>query len=175
MEKKGISQLDVRIVISATICVLTATVLNMFDLKFTYGEGSLEIIQKMTAAIACLLCCQDDTKISWKSGINRMIITAIGGVIAIVVTLLDALFQNQIVFVFMIAIGLLLTLLFCKMAGVPYINARIGGVTFILVACTMAGNARILYAIFRLVSTLYGVLITMLVTWVFQKVCKNNE
>lgn len=169
MEKKGISQLDVRIVISATICVLTATILNMFNLKFTYGEMSLEIIQKMTAAIACLLCCQDDTKISWKSGVNRMIITAIGGVIAIVVTILDGVIQNQFVFVLMIAVGLLLTLLLCKMAGVPYINARIGGVTFILVACTLAGNARILYAIFRLISTMYGVLVTMLVTWVFQK------
>lgn len=168
MDNKLITKLDVRITVSAAICILTATILNAFGLKYTYGEMKLEIIQKMTAAITCLLCCQDDTRISWKSGVNRMIITFIGGVIAIAVVLLDGLTQNQYLFVLYALVGILLTLVLCKCAKVPYVTARIGGVTFILVACTLNGNARIYYAIFRIISTMYGVLITMLVTWVFQ-------
>lgn len=174
MENKLVSRLDVRIAVSAAICILTATILNALNLKFTYGEMKLEILQKMTAAITCLLCCQDDAKISWKSGVNRVIITFIGGIIAIAAVLLDGVTQNQYLFVVYAFVGILLTLILCKCAKVPYVNARIGGVTFILVACTLSGNARIWYSIFRLISTMYGVVISMLVTWVFQNIGKKT-
>ena len=175
MKQKLISRTDVRIAVSAAICILTATVLNALNLKFTYGGMKLEVIQKMTAAITCLLCCQDDSKLSWKAGVNRVIITFIGGVIAIAAILLDGITQNQYLFVVYAFVGILLTLMLCKCAKVPYVTARIGGVTFILVAFTLSGNARIVYAIFRLISTMYGVIISMLVTWVFQALDKNKE
>ena len=78
--------------------------------------------------------------------------------------------------VLLIAAGILLTLFLCKKAKVPYINARIGGVTFILVTCTLAGSARIWYGVFRFVSTLYSVLVVLLVTWIWErrKMVKNG-
>ena len=88
---------------------------------------------------------------------------------AICVVALDNVFANEWLMVLMVTAGVLLTLYFCKLAKVPYINARIGGVTFILVACTFAGNARIYYAVFRFISTFYAVLVVLLVTWVFEK------
>lgn len=103
----------------------------------------LEILQKMTACIACLLCVQDNTKISRKAGVNRMIITAIGGIIGIGAAAADNAVGNPWFMTVLIFVGILLTLLLCKRAKVPYINARIGGVTFILVSCTFSGNARI--------------------------------
>ena len=109
----------------------------------------------MTACISCLLCYQDSTHASVKAGINRVIITAIGGAVGILAVLVDG------------ALGVLLTLFLCKCAHVPYINARIGGVTFILVSSTLSGDARIWYAVWRLVSTVYGALVVVLVTWVF--------
>lgn len=176
-EEKRITCLDMRIAVAATICVLTAVLLNALHLHFTYGEMKLEIIQKMTSAIACLLCCQDNFTISKKTGINRLIITFVGGIVGIAVILLDGLFHNQWILAMLIFAGLLLTLMLCKCAGVPYINARIGGITFILVSCTLAGRARIWYAIFRFISTFYGVLIVLLVTWVWEhlKGGKANE
>ncbi len=167
-EKRGITSLDIRIVVSALLCCLTATVLNHFQFKFTYGEMHLEIIQKMTSCIACLLCCQDNLSISKKAGLNRLIITFIGGLAAVLVVLIDNALGKEWLFVVMTALGLLLTLLLCKAARVPYINARIGGVTFILVACTLTENARIFYALFRFISTLYGVAVVLLVTWLWQ-------
>lgn len=56
---------------------------------------TLEIIQTMTSCIACLLCCQDNEKISFKSGVNRLIITVIGGGIGIVVVFLDDMIGNK--------------------------------------------------------------------------------
>lgn len=173
-EKPAISCLDARIAVAVGICCLTATILNLLGAKFTYGEMRLEIIQKMTACISCLLCCQDTTQISKKAGINRLIITAIGGIVGIAVMWIDTLAANQWLLVLMVAAGVLLTLFLCKAAKVPYINARIGGVTFILVTCTLTGYARMWYAVFRFVSTLYGVLVVLLVTWAFGLLPKKN-
>ena len=90
----------------------------------------LEVIQKMTACISCLLCCQDNVPVSRKAGTNRLIITAIGGLAGIVVICIDNVLGNPWIMTGMIALGILATLFLCKAAGVPYINARIGGVTF---------------------------------------------
>ncbi|MDC7287533.1 FUSC family protein [Blautia schinkii] len=167
-EKPGITILDIRIAAAVAICCITSTILNHFGLKLTYVEMHLEIIQKMTACIACLLCCQDTVTSSKKAGINRLIITAIGGAVGVGAVLLDNVLGNEWAMAAMVAVGVLLTLFLCKMAKVPYINARIGGVTFILVSCTLAGNARIWYAVLRFISTLYGALVVLLVTWIFE-------
>lgn len=167
IEKASITILDVRIAVAIAVCALTATVLDQLGLKFTYGEMHLEVIQKMTACISCLLCCQDNTRISCKAGVNRLIITAVGGAVGIAVVLLDNQINNPWIMVCMIALGILMTLFLCKAAKVPYINARIGGVTFVLVSCTLAQSARIWYAVFRFASTLYAVLVVLLVTWIF--------
>ncbi len=175
-QEGNITGLDMRIAVSVLICCLTSVLLDHFGWKFTYGEMKLEIIQKMTACISCLLCCQDTVPVSRTSGINRLIITAIGGTVGILVILLDILLANKCMMVLLIAAGILLTLFLCKKAKVPYINARIGGVTFILVTCTLAGSARIWYGVFRFVSTLYSVLVVLLVTWIWErrKMVKNG-
>jgi hypothetical protein len=67
----------------------------------------------------------------------------------------------------MTAIGLIITLAGCKLAGVPPFNARIGGITFILVVLTKSGTDRIWYAVFRLCSTFYGIIAVMVVSTVF--------
>lgn len=166
--------LDVRLALAASICCLTAIILSKLGLTFQYGERSLEIIQKMTAAISCLLCCQDTVPITKKSGMTRIIITAVGGVLAVLVILVDNLLGNEWAMVPLFFIGILLTLHFCKLAKVPYVSARIGAVSFVLVACTLQGSSRIWYAIFRLISTVYGAIISVLVTWVLLKIGKKR-
>jgi uncharacterized membrane protein YccC len=138
------------------------------------GDRNLEIIQKMTSCIACLLCSQDTTAISLKAGINRIIITFIGGLVGILVIILDDVIGNDWILGCMVALGIVLTFYLCKAAKVPYINARIGGVTFILVTCTLQSGARIYYGIFRLISTVFGVLVVLLVTWVFQLLSRKK-
>ena len=169
-EKVGIGGLEFRIAASVVICYLSAAAFSELGIKYTYGEMHLEILQKMTACIACLLCVQDNTKISRKAGINRLIITAIGGITGIGAAVADNAIGSPWFMAVIIFAGILLTLVMCKMARVPYVNARIGGVTFILVSCTFAGNARIFYALFRFISTFYGVLVVLFVTWTSQKI-----
>ncbi|MCD7918240.1 MAG: FUSC family protein [Clostridiales bacterium] len=170
-EKLTVTLLDVRMAVCVLICYTASMLLSdVAGIKFTWGNYSLEIIQKMTCCISCFLCCQDNTKVSLKAGINRLIITAIGGIVAIVIIALDCVIGNDWVEMLMIVVGVVLTLFLCKAAKVPYINARIGCVTLILVACTLNSTARIWYGVFRLVSTLFAVLVVLLVTWIFDKI-----
>jgi len=41
-----------------------------------------------------------------------------------------------------------------------------------MTACTLSGYARMWYALFRLISTFYGVLVVLLVSWIAQKIGK---
>jgi uncharacterized membrane protein YgaE (UPF0421/DUF939 family) len=149
----NISRLDVQFALAVGICLLMAKIIPEF--------------QAMTACIATLLCMQNSVTESWKSGLLRLIITAIGGLAAVVVILVDDYVCNSWLFIIMIMLGLLLTLASCKLAKVPAFNTRIGGVTFILVVLTKTGSERIYYALFRLLSTLYGVAAVIFVSLVF--------
>lgn len=166
-KKIQITATDRKIVVSIAICYITAEGMSLLEFVFTYEGTELEIIQRMTSAIACLLVCQDNTALSRKAGINRMIITAIGGIAGVVVAVLDTVIQRPWVMAVMVILGILTTLVLCRAAGVPYINARIGGVTFVLVACTLEQYARVYYALFRFISTFYGAFVSVLITWIF--------
>ncbi len=166
MEPKKVTQLDLRIVVSVFICCAVATAFQALNVKFPVGEMRLDVIQMMTACISCLLCCQDSVATSKKAGIMRVIVTAIGGIVGIgVVALHMALGSSPWVLIPLVGLGVLATLLACKFADVPYMNARIGCITFLLVACTLNGQARMFYALFRLLSTVFGAAVVFLVTW----------
>jgi uncharacterized membrane protein YccC len=172
--EKKVTVLDVRMGVAVFICFMISTICSKAGFVYPVGDRNLEIIQKMTSCIACLLCCQDSSSISLKAGINRIIITFIGGLVGILVIILDDFIGNEWILGCMVALGVVLTLFLCKAAKVPYINARIGGVTFILVTCTLQSDARIYYGMFRLVSTVFGVLVVLAVTWIFQLFSKKK-
>ena len=54
-KKIQITASDRKIVVSIAICYITAEGMSLLSLVFTYEGAELEIIQRMTSAIACLL------------------------------------------------------------------------------------------------------------------------
>lgn len=163
-EKICVTGLDIRLALSVLLCYGISTALALLNIKFQVGEYHLEIVQKMTACISCLLCCQDNTKISFTAGVNRLIITAAGGIVGIVIILIDDITNNVVLFGAMFALGILATMLLCRATRVSPMACRIGCVTLVLVSCTLAGPARIWYGVFRFVSTFVAVLVVLLVT-----------
>lgn len=153
IHKKRIGLLEVQIVLAVGLCMLVAIWFPKF--------------QVMTASISVLLCMQDNVKFSWRMGVNRLIITFIGGLAGICVVLLDNMIASQWVIIPLVMTGLLLTFYGCKLAEVPDMSVRIGGVNFILVALTFVGTQRISYAFYRFVSTLGGVVVVLAVATVF--------
>lgn len=159
------SSLDLRMAISILVCCLVATTLSALNLKFPVGEARLEVIQKMTACISCLLCCQDGSGATRKAGALRVLVTAVGGLCGAVVVAVDlALGSNPWVLALLVAAGLVPTLCLCRLVGAPAFNARIGAISYLLVASTLTGSARLWYALFRLVSTVFGALVVWAVT-----------
>lgn len=159
------TMVDVRIVVSVVVCCLVATALSALDVKFAVGEMRLDIIQKLTACISCLLCCQADVPASTKAGTNRVLVTVVGCLVGVAVVGLDLLLgQNPWLLVLLMALGLLVTLCLCRLVGAPAVAARIGGISFLLVASTLTGPARLWYALFRVVSTIFGAIVSVLVT-----------
>lgn len=142
-----VDRLDIKIAIAVGLCLLTA--------KF------FPLIEYIPSCFAAILCMQETAKLSWKTGLIRLIITAIGGIVGILVVLLDEAVRNEWLFLLMAAAGILLTLWCCKLAKNPYIFAKIGGVTFVLVIMVMSGTERLMYAGLRLLGTFYGVVISI--------------
>lgn len=169
----GITGLDIRITVSVAVCCIVSTILSRSGVKFVYEGMEMEILQKMTGCISCLLCCQDSVEFSVKAGVNRMIITFIGGAAAVAVALIDQQISSEWLFDLLVIIGVPAVIWLCRAARVPYINARIGGVTFILVSCMFSGNRRIWYAVFRMISTCFGAFVVFLVSWVM--IGKNGK
>lgn len=151
--KAKIDLLDIRIAIAVAICLLAA--------RF------IPHLQALSACTAVILCMQEDAKISWKTGVTRLIITLIGGIAAIIVILLDGMIQNEWVFYLMAALGILFVIWGCKLANVPYISTRIGCVTFVLVILVASGADRIFYALYRLAGTFFGVVVAVVITALF--------
>lgn len=159
------SMLDMRIAACVLVCLLTSNALTMLDLRFAVGEMRLDIIQKATACISCLLCCQDTAGASRKAGALRVLVTAVGAVCGMAVVALDQLMGSNIwLLAVLMAVGLVATLCLCRLAGAPTFNARIGAISFLLVASTLTGTARLWYAVFRVVSTVFGALVTWIMT-----------
>lgn len=157
--------LDMRMAVCILVCCLASTALTALDLRFPVGEMRLDVLQKMTACISCLLCCQDTADTSRKAGAMRVLVTAVGGACGIAVVAADiALGSNPWVLALLMAAGLIPTLCLCRLAGAPAFNARIGAISYLLVASTLTGTARMWYALFRLVSTVFGAIVVWGVT-----------
>ena len=159
------SMLDMRIAVCVLVCLLVSNALTALDIRFAVGEMRLDIIQKATACISCLLCCQDTADTSRRAGAMRVLVTAVGATSGMAVVALDQLTGSNIwLLTALMAVGLVATLCLCRLAGAPAFNARIGAISFLLVASTLTGTARLWYAVFRLVSTIFGALVTWIVT-----------
>jgi uncharacterized membrane protein YgaE (UPF0421/DUF939 family) len=148
-----INRIDIGITLAIGLCLLLAKVIPH--------------LQAMIACITAILCIQDGIKDSLKSSLIRLTITAIGGFVAIAIIMVNNYFSNSWIFIALVVIGTLLTLFCCKLARVPAFNARIGGVTFILIILTGAEGDKINSALFRLLSTVYGAVVVLLVAAVF--------
>ncbi|NLO84286.1 MAG: hypothetical protein GX096_02500 [Clostridiales bacterium] len=139
-----------------------------------YASQMVSWIHYMPACFAAILCMQDTVAVSWKTGLNRLILTAVGGLVGIVVLLADSLIGNQWIFLLLAAAGVLVTIIGCKLVRLNYIFIRISCITFLIVIMFNRGSNGLQYAFMRLIGTLFGVLVAVLVTAAFQKLGKKK-
>jgi uncharacterized membrane protein YgaE (UPF0421/DUF939 family) len=148
--KPGLNLLDFNIALVVTVCLITS--------RF------VPIIQYIPACFAAILCAQDNARLSYKTALTRIAVTIIGGLVGIGVVLLDTIFPYYWLFIFMAAAGIFVTLLICKLFCLPNMPARIGCITFILVIMVASGEKRMEYALHRVVGTVYGSVVALLMS-----------
>lgn len=162
LKQSLLNKTEVRMVASAAVCILA-------------GQW-VPYLQPMTAAISAIMAAQDSRELTFCAGVNRLIVTAVGGVLGVGVILLEILSGSPVLALVLSVLGLLLTFFGCKLAKAPAFQARIGALNFVLVTMTLPGTElRLKYALFRLLSTLFGVLAVFLVTALWQAIEKKRK
>ena len=153
--KTGVSNVDIRIAVGFALALLIADLIP--------GDW----IQKLAACTAVIMCTQDNAGASWKSCLTRVEGVIVGGVCAILVVLADDAIGNNYAFMLLCGLGVVLHLLCCHLIRLPGIVARVSCITFALVTLVMPGPGRITYALLRLLGTVVGAAVALLVAWVF--------
>ncbi len=155
-EKKWITNVEVRIGIGVTICLFIC---------YFFPQ-----IQRLAACTAVVMCTQDVQAATRKSGLIRLLGVICGGVVGIVVVLLDGVFGNDYIFFILCGIGVVLNFLLCKLVKMPGVTTRVSVITFCLVVFLLEGNLRINYAVNRFIGTLVGALIAWGLTALWQAI-----
>ena len=163
--KLRVTGLDISIGVTVMLCLLVCHVAGLLGLQ----------IQALSACTGAVMCVQDSRKASWGAGLNRILGVICGGVAGIAVVLLDNVIQNEFVFYLLMGVGVVLNLLLCKVAKLPFVQARVSCMSLMLVTLVLQGGARINYALGRLIGTLVGAVVALLVSMAFAAIVTKKK
>lgn len=158
---------DVQICVTMLISMLLCHCANLL------GIHHVEALVVTTGAIMCV---EDSAKAAYRASVIRILQVLCGGLIGIVIVLIDNALSMTFLFYLMVSIGVVLTMLLSRQFGLNYIQGRVSCITMLLVVMVSQGADRVEYAIGRLVGGLVGALVAILVTYVFvaiRRICRK--
>ena len=165
MKQRNIPHIGMRIIKTAVAVMLAYGICLPFGLMYdteTY-HGVLGQMGPLYACIACIVCMQSTLGQTVQSGVSRLIGVAIGGVLGVVTLLLGDRLDNGLLVLPILGVlcvaGMWISLLIqrpaaCVMACIVPCVILITGVT---------GADRYYYAAARIIETVIGVCVAMLV------------
>ncbi|WP_418968805.1 FUSC family protein [Alloscardovia omnicolens] len=119
-------------------------------------------------ATAVVVCTQIDRKQARKAGWTRLIGTMFGGIFGLgVVFLDDKLGNNAYIFVALAFAAILIIGALFYAFQLPAASWKITMISLALVMLVQFGDGRVLYAVFRLVGTVLGVILSVIITTVW--------
>lgn len=163
--KIAVAPIDIAIGAAVVLCLLICHVAGLLGIQ----------IQALAACTGAVMCVQDSKKASWGAGLNRILGVVCGGVAGIAVVLLDNLIQVDLVFYLLVGVGVVLNLLLCKAVKLPFVQARVSCMSLMLVTLVLQGDARINYAFGRLIGTVVGACVALLVSMAFAAIVKKEK
>ena len=144
----------IRIAIAVGICALLS--------EFVWDK-----LQVMTACCAIMMDTQASAKFSFKSNLNRVYSTIIGGIFATLMTFAADALNIPVVTILFGMVGVVLTIIGCKLIKLPHMLTRIGAIYFIVLYFSPAPTPIHIYSLFRVVSTIEAGLVVTLVALVW--------
>ncbi|MGN0978444.1 MAG: FUSC family protein [Faecousia sp.] len=152
--KVSIAGIDIAIGAAVCICLLICHIVGLLGYQ----------IQALAACTGAVMCVQDGKQASWGAGINRILGVLCGGSIGIALVLLDSVIHHSYIFCILVGAGVIGNLLLCKLVKLPPIQGRVSCMSLLLVMLVLHGTARVQYAFGRLIGTLVGAAIALLVS-----------
>ena len=168
MEKKtslNVTSLEISIGVTVMLTLLVCHVASLLGLK----------LQTLAACTGAVMCVQDSKNASWGAGKNRILGVICGGLSGIAVVLLDNLIHIDLVFYLLMGAGVILNLMLCKLVKLPLVQARVSCMSLMLVTLVLQGDARINYALGRLIGTLVGAVVALLVSMLWAKLFHKEK
>ena len=163
--KIGIEPIEIAIGAAVALTLLVCHIAGMLGLQ----------IQALAACTGAVMCVQDSKKASWGAGLNRIKGVLCGGIVGIAVVLIDNAVNMDLVFYLLVGIGVVATLLLCKAVKLPFVQARVSCMSLMLVTLVLQNAARINYAFGRLIGTLVGACVALLVSMAFAAIVKKEK
>lgn len=135
-------------------------------------------LQSLAMCTAAVMCTQDSRAASWSAGFNRVLGVICGGALGICVIAANSILTSQWLFCFLCGAGVIATLLLCRIVKLPAVQGRVSCMSFLLIVLVMQGTARYGYALNRLIGTVLGaaiaLLISMLAAWMTKRAEKET-
>lgn len=157
--------MDIAIGISVLACLLVCHAAGLLGFQ----------IQALAACTGAVMCTQDHRKASWGAGVNRILGVICGGLVGVVIVLIDNAVNMDLLFYLMVGAGVVANMLLCKVVRLPFVQARVSCMSLLLVTLVLQGGLRIHYALGRLVGTLVGACVALLVSMAFAAVTKKEK
>lgn len=164
-QKIGIAPIDIAIGVSVIVCLLVCHTAGLLGLQ----------IQALAACTGAVMCTQDNRKASWGAGLNRILGVLCGGMIGILIVLIDNAVNADLLFYLLVGAGVVANMLLCKVVKLPFVQARVSCMSLLLVTLVLQGGLRINYAFGRLIGTLVGACVALLVSMVYAAVTKKEK
>lgn len=176
MKKLELPGVGMRMVKTAVAVVICFFLFLPFWVRTPVGEyDPLKEIGPFYACIAAIICMQSSIKQSVHQGMSRIIGTCIGGGVGLAVLLLDDAVGQPVVTGLMMGGGIILTLWLCNLVQRPA-ACSIGCVVVCVVMLNHGGPERYLYTLFRILETMVGIGVTVLVNrWLPDRRAKQQE
>lgn len=163
--KIGVEPIEIAIGVAVALCLLVCHAAGLLGWQ----------IQALAACTGAVMCVQDGKKASWGAGLNRIRGVLCGGLTGIAVVLIDNAVNVDLVFYLLVGIGVVINLLLCKVVKLPLVQARVSCMSLMLVTLVLQGGARIHYAVGRLIGTLAGAVVALLVSMAFAAIMKKEK
>ena len=163
--KIGIEPIEIAIGAAVALTLVVCHLAGMLGLQ----------IQALAACTGAVMCVQDGKKASWGAGLNRIKGVLCGGIVGIAVVLIDNAVNMDLVFYLLVGIGVVANLLLCKAVKLPFVQARVSCMSLMLVTLVLQNAARINYAFGRLIGTLVGAVVALLVSMAFAAIVKKEK
>lgn len=160
--KPDIPKVGMRTIKTAVAVVLSYLVFLPIGLLNPQQSGGAGAMVPFYACIAAVICMQSSVRQTLHQGISRLLGTAIGGVLGLLVLIMDQLLSYPLILALMLGVGTVASIWLCNLIKRPA-ACSISVVVLCVILFNHSGPDRYIYALNRMFETGVGAVMAVVV------------